>query len=146
VFTVTHRQTDATDRYFTDVDVIEEFPFVVSKMAPYYDHQPLAKRRVPMTLPSFNAEQSLYRSNRHYRSSALAGTVGGIRPSDNLPPGSYQQSCSGCNFDFQNSILHCTKCADECGNNVDTYLFPGPFGCPGDIANCNGNLSCGGCG
>ena len=38
VFTFTHRQTDVTDRYFTRVDVTEEFPFLVSKMAPYYDH------------------------------------------------------------------------------------------------------------
>ena len=37
VFTFTHRQTDVTDRYFTRVDVTEEFPFLVSKMAPYYD-------------------------------------------------------------------------------------------------------------
>jgi hypothetical protein len=33
-----HRQTDVADRYFTRVDVTEEFPFLVSKMAPYYDH------------------------------------------------------------------------------------------------------------
>jgi hypothetical protein len=38
VFTFTHRQTDVTDRYFTRVDVTEEFPFLMSKMAPYYDH------------------------------------------------------------------------------------------------------------
>lgn len=38
VFTFTHRQTDVTDKQFTRVDVTEEFPFLVSKMAPYYDH------------------------------------------------------------------------------------------------------------
>jgi len=38
VFTYTHRQTDVTDKYFSRVDVTEEFPFLVSKMAPYYDH------------------------------------------------------------------------------------------------------------
>jgi hypothetical protein len=38
VFTFTHRQTDVSDRYFTRVDVTEEFPFLVTKMAPYYDH------------------------------------------------------------------------------------------------------------
>jgi hypothetical protein len=38
VFTFTHRQTDVTDRHFTRVDVTEEFPFLVSKIAPYYDH------------------------------------------------------------------------------------------------------------
>jgi hypothetical protein len=34
VFTFTHRQTDVTDRYFTRVDVTEEFPFLVSKRRP----------------------------------------------------------------------------------------------------------------
>jgi hypothetical protein len=38
VFTFTHRQIDVTDRHFTRVDVTEEFPFLVRKMAPYYDH------------------------------------------------------------------------------------------------------------
>jgi hypothetical protein len=37
VFTFTHRQTDVTDKSFVRVDVTEEFPFLVSKMAPYYD-------------------------------------------------------------------------------------------------------------
>ena len=38
VFTFTNRRTDVTDKQFTRVDVTEEFPFLVSKMAPYYDH------------------------------------------------------------------------------------------------------------
>jgi hypothetical protein len=37
VFSFTHRQTDVTDKSFVRVDVTEEFPFLVSKMAPYYD-------------------------------------------------------------------------------------------------------------
>jgi hypothetical protein len=37
VFTFTNRQTDVTDKSFVRVDVSEEFPFLVSKMAPYYD-------------------------------------------------------------------------------------------------------------
>jgi len=37
VFSFTHRQTDVMDKYFTRVDVTEEFPFLVNKMAPYYD-------------------------------------------------------------------------------------------------------------
>ena len=37
VFTFTHRQTDVTEKCFTRVDVTEEFPFLVSKIAPYYD-------------------------------------------------------------------------------------------------------------
>ena len=49
-----------------------------------------------MTLPSFNAEQSLYRTGRHYRASALASAAGGVRPSDYLPVGSYLNSCVAC--------------------------------------------------
>jgi hypothetical protein len=55
-----------------------------------------------MMLPSFTAEQSLYRISRHYRSSALASIVGGIRPSDGLPNGTYLQSC----FQLQLRRLH----------------------------------------
>ena len=58
-----------------------------------------------MTLPSFTAEQSLYRSSAHYRASALASAVGGIRPSDVLPYGSYQNSCLDCCFN--GSDLYC---------------------------------------
>jgi hypothetical protein len=32
-----NRQTDVTRTFFTRVDVTEEFPCLVSKMAPYYD-------------------------------------------------------------------------------------------------------------
>jgi PatG C-terminal len=38
VFSYTNRQTDVTDRYFVRVDVTEEFPFLVTKLSPYYDH------------------------------------------------------------------------------------------------------------
>ena len=38
VFSFTNRQTDVTDKSFVRVDVSEEFPFLVSKMAPYFDH------------------------------------------------------------------------------------------------------------
>ena len=37
IFSYTNRQTDVTDKYFVRVDVTEEFPFLVSKMSPYYD-------------------------------------------------------------------------------------------------------------
>jgi hypothetical protein len=37
IFSYTHRQTDVTDKYFVRVDVTEEFPFLVTKMSPYYD-------------------------------------------------------------------------------------------------------------
>ena len=37
IFSFTNRQTDVTEKSFTRVDVTEEFPFLVSKFAPYYD-------------------------------------------------------------------------------------------------------------
>jgi hypothetical protein len=36
IFHFTHRQTDVTEQYFTRVDVTEEFPFLVTKLSPYY--------------------------------------------------------------------------------------------------------------
>ena len=103
-----------------------------------------------MTLPSFTAERSLYRSGRQYRSSALASAVGGIRPSANLPPGSYQQSCFNCDYswrlDFFADVLTCS-CYDEYGDAwTNNFIFP--YDCVNqgsDIANCNGELTCGSC-
>lgn len=37
IFAYTNRQTDVTDKYFVRVDVTEEFPFLVTRMSPYYD-------------------------------------------------------------------------------------------------------------
>lgn len=37
VFSYTHRQTDVVDKEFVRVDVTEEFPFLVTKMSPYYE-------------------------------------------------------------------------------------------------------------
>ena len=37
VFTYTNRQTDVDEKFFVRVDVTEEFPFLVTKMSPYYD-------------------------------------------------------------------------------------------------------------
>jgi PatG C-terminal len=37
VFSYTHRQTDVTEKYFVRVDVTEEFPFLVTRLSPYYD-------------------------------------------------------------------------------------------------------------
>jgi hypothetical protein len=37
VFSYTNRKSDVTDKYFVRVDVTEEFPFLVSKMSPYYE-------------------------------------------------------------------------------------------------------------
>jgi hypothetical protein len=38
IFAYTNRRTDVTDKFFTRVDVTEEFPFLVTKLSPYYDH------------------------------------------------------------------------------------------------------------
>jgi hypothetical protein len=37
IFSYTHRRTDVTEKYFVRVDVTEEFPFLVTKMSPYYE-------------------------------------------------------------------------------------------------------------
>ncbi|MDM5178574.1 hypothetical protein PO883_15350 [Massilia sp. DJPM01] len=37
IFSYANRQTDVTEKYFTRVDVSDEFLFLVSKMSPYYD-------------------------------------------------------------------------------------------------------------
>lgn len=40
IFTFTHRATDSREKEFVRVDVTEEFPFLVTKMSPYYDRDP----------------------------------------------------------------------------------------------------------
>jgi hypothetical protein len=37
VFSYTNRSTDVVEKFFTRVDVTEEFPFLVTKMSPYFD-------------------------------------------------------------------------------------------------------------
>lgn len=37
IFVYTNRNTDFVEKFFVRVDVTEEFPFLVTKMAPYYD-------------------------------------------------------------------------------------------------------------
>jgi PatG C-terminal len=37
IFSYTHRNTDVTEKFFVRVDVTEEFPFLVTKMSPYFD-------------------------------------------------------------------------------------------------------------
>jgi hypothetical protein len=37
IFSYTHRQSAVTEKYFVRVDVTEEFPFLVTRMSPYYD-------------------------------------------------------------------------------------------------------------
>jgi hypothetical protein len=36
ILSYTHRQTDVTEKYFVRVDVTEQFPFLVTKLSPYY--------------------------------------------------------------------------------------------------------------
>jgi hypothetical protein len=37
IFSYTNRNTDVVEKFFTRVDVTEEFPFLVTKLSPYYD-------------------------------------------------------------------------------------------------------------
>ncbi len=37
IFTYTNRDTDVAERYFVRVDVTEEFPFLVTRMSPFYE-------------------------------------------------------------------------------------------------------------
>jgi hypothetical protein len=37
IFSYTHRQTDVTTNYLVRVDVTEEFPFLVTRLSPYYE-------------------------------------------------------------------------------------------------------------
>jgi hypothetical protein len=39
IFSYTNRNTDVVEKYFVRVDVTEEFPFLVTKLSPYYDRQ-----------------------------------------------------------------------------------------------------------
>jgi hypothetical protein len=38
VFSFTNRLTDFTEKFSVRVDVTEEFPFLVTKLSPYFDH------------------------------------------------------------------------------------------------------------
>jgi hypothetical protein len=37
IFSYTSRNTDVTEKFFVRVDVTEEFPFLVTKLLPYYN-------------------------------------------------------------------------------------------------------------
>jgi PatG C-terminal len=37
IFSYTNRNTDFTEKFFVRVDVTEEFPFLVTKLSPYYE-------------------------------------------------------------------------------------------------------------
>jgi hypothetical protein len=38
IFSYTNRNTDVTEKLFVRVDVTDEFPFLATKLSPYYDH------------------------------------------------------------------------------------------------------------
>ena len=37
IFAYTNRQTGVTEKYFVRVDVTEEFPFLITRLSPYYE-------------------------------------------------------------------------------------------------------------
>jgi hypothetical protein len=37
ILSYTNRNTDFTEKFFVRVDVTEEFPFLATKLSPYYD-------------------------------------------------------------------------------------------------------------
>jgi len=37
IFSYTHRETDVNEKYFVRVDITEEFPFLVTRMSPFYE-------------------------------------------------------------------------------------------------------------
>lgn len=37
IFSHANHTTDVTEKFFTRVDATEEFPFLVTKLSPYYD-------------------------------------------------------------------------------------------------------------
>ena len=37
IFSYTHRQTDVTEKYFVRVDVTEEWPFLITKLSPFFE-------------------------------------------------------------------------------------------------------------
>ena len=37
IFSYTNRSTDVTEKFFCRADVTDEFPFLVTKLSPYYD-------------------------------------------------------------------------------------------------------------
>jgi hypothetical protein len=37
IFSYTNRETDVTEKFFVRIDVTEEFPFLVTKLSPYFD-------------------------------------------------------------------------------------------------------------
>jgi PatG C-terminal len=38
IFSFTHRETDVTEKHFVRVDATQKFPFLITKLSPYYEH------------------------------------------------------------------------------------------------------------
>lgn len=98
-----------------------------------------------MNMPKLNGEASLYLTQATYRSSRARNLFAGAVTLSWIPSGTYQQSCVSCNVqcDGDGCFLFCS-CYDNNGNLQPTAVDV--FDCSGyDIANCNGQLMCGGC-
>lgn len=97
-----------------------------------------------MNLPKLTAEASLYTSQATYHSwQATHAFASAVTPSQ-MPSGSYQQSCQNCYTQLGEDFFLFCSCYDDNGNLQPTAIAP--YDCSGyDIANCNGQLTCGGC-
>jgi hypothetical protein len=79
------------------------------------------------------------------KTSQQVGVAEGVQPQQ-LPPGSYQNSCSFCTFD--GTTLTCGVCLTRQGSGAYRSSSINATQCgSGQLANCNGFLSCvvGGC-
>lgn len=96
-----------------------------------------------MNLPKLSAEASLHRSRASYAGTGARCSVESITLSQDQQyfPGTYEQSCYGC--DFAGDYLMSCWCYDYSG--TPQYSSINLFWCRSDIANCNGQLTCGGC-
>jgi hypothetical protein len=45
IFVYTDRNTDVDEKYYTSVDVTEEFPFLATKLSPYYGWLPMSREK-----------------------------------------------------------------------------------------------------
>jgi|HubBroStandDraft_1064217.scaffolds.fasta_scaffold20991_3 hypothetical protein len=72
--------------------------------------------------------------------SSPGGSSGSSSSTPTPPSGTYQRTCTGCSVN--GSLLTCLSCPDDQGLDHDSSLS---LPCSGDIANCLGQLTCGGC-
>jgi hypothetical protein len=122
-----NRATDVTEKFFVRVDVTEAFPFLVSKMAPYYDRwcdegkrtsiaaaigdkEMSMKKNEMHRVPGFTAEKALEQdASTPYAGLALRGAGGGaVEPALSYGPPACVTHCS-----FWPGIGH--VCINPCG-------------------------------